>query len=342
MQEQPKISAIIPLYDKQDYVEEAVRSVLKSDFPIHEVIVVDDGSTDDGPRRVMAIDDPRVRLIAQENRGVAAARNRGIEAATGEYIAFLDADDCWTPEYLPAIADLIARFPECGMYATHFYYFRDDGFREVPQLRGIKDLRRPQRIDRFFEIRSRNILFCTCSVVVAAAILRDFGIRFPEGEQLGEDHDVWYQIAERWPIGYLALPLVGYRRAVSGSLTSSHPGELLPHIQRLAKRYRSKAIPEQHRKGVARLLSANRLGLASILLLRGQRKRAVKLIYDVSCLRTPRFWFRLFLAAHMPARLGRHLIPRGYRRYQECVAAESSQPQPTNQKISGGENSDSR
>jgi len=339
-QKQPKISAIVPLYNKQDYVEEAVWSALRSDFPIHEIVVVDDGSTDGGPRRVSAISDPRVRLIAQENRGVAAARNRGIEAATGEYIAFLDADDCWTPEYLSSIADLIARFPECGMYATHFYYFRDDGFRQIPRLRGIRDLTRPQRIERFFEICSRNVFFFTSSAVVATQILRDFGIRFPEGEQLGEDYDVWYRIAERWPIAYVPQPLVGYRLGVPGSLTATHPGELLPHIQRLATRYRLKAIPQQHRKGVARLLSSTRMGLASILLLRGQRQRAVELIYDLSCLRTPRFWFRLFLAAHMPARLGRHLIPRGYRRYQDSPAIGSSETRPT--PVPGGEDPDSR
>src|SRR6266480_114793 len=95
-------------------------SVLQSGYPVHEVIVVDDGSTDDGPQRVSAMGDPRVRVIKQPNAGVSAARNRGISEATGDYVAFLDADDYWTPEYLPAITDLIARFPQCGLYATHF------------------------------------------------------------------------------------------------------------------------------------------------------------------------------------------------------------------------------
>ena len=308
-QGQPRISVVIPLYNKQNYIEQAVTSVLQSGCPAHEVIVVDDGSTDDGAQRVRTMDNSRVRLIRQPNGGVSAARNRGIREATGDYIAFLDADDCWAPEYLPAIADLITRFPECGMYATHFYYFRDDGFRRVPRLWGIKGTPRPQRIERFFEIWGHGIFFCTCSVVIPVRILRDFAIRFPEGEQHGEDLDVWFRVAERWPIGYVARPLVGYRLGVSGSLANSFADDFLPSYERLATRYRSNAIPPHHRKGVSRTLGVGRLVIARHLLLKGQRRRAIKLLYDPGCLRLPRFWLRLFLAAHMPAFLGRQLIP---------------------------------
>ena len=317
-QAQPRISVVIPLYNKQAYVERAVASVLQSGYPAHDVIVVDDGSTDDGPQRVAAMGNSRLRLIRQPNAGVSAARNRGISEARGDYVAFLDADDYWTPEYLPAIADLIAHFPGCGMYATNFYCFRDDGFREVPRLRGIKADAGPQQIGRFFEIWSRGVFFCTCSVVIPVHILRDFAISFPEGEQNGEDLDVWFRIAERWPIGYLGRPLVGYRLGVPGSLANSFPDflpsygpDFLPSYERLATRYRSNAIPQHHRKGVARTLSVVQLVSARRLLLKGQRRRALKLLYDPSCLRAPRFWLRLFLAAHMPASVRGHLIPAG-------------------------------
>jgi hypothetical protein len=145
--------------------------------------------------------------------------------------------------------------------------------------------------------------------VIPLRILRDSGILFPEGEQLGEDQDVWFRIAERSPIAYLAQPLVGYRVGISGSLTTSYPEDVLPYVRRLMTRYRSNTIPERHRKGVARFLTVNRIELARSLLLSGKRGRAIKLLYDPSCLRVPRFWLRLFLAAHLPAFLGRHLIP---------------------------------
>jgi glycosyltransferase involved in cell wall biosynthesis len=302
----PRISVVISLYNKQDYVEQAVSSVLQSSYPPHEVIVVDDGSTDNGPQRVRAIADPRVRLISQPNRGVSAARNRGIDEARGEYIAFLDADDYWTPRHLGAIAELIARFPGCGMYATHFYYFRGDGVREVPRLPGVK--RGAQRIERFFELWARGVLFNSSAVAIPRRLLHAEAIRFPEGEQHGEDLDVWFRIAERWPVAYLPEPLAGYRLGVGGSLAESFAADALPCVQRLAARYRAHAIPARHRKGVSRLLSSSRLVIASQLLAKGERRRAMALLYDPGCLRFPRYWLRLFAAAHLPSFFARQWI----------------------------------
>lgn len=301
------ISVVIPLYNKAAYVEQAVRSALCSAGAADEVIVVDDGSTDDGPQRVRAIADPRVRLLAQPNRGVSAARNRGIDEARGDYVAFLDADDYWTAPYLPAIGDLVARFPACGMYATHFYFFRDDGWRKVPLLPTVKA--GAQLVDRFFEPWSRGFLFFTSSVVIPRRVLDAEGVRFPEGEQHGEDQDVWFRIGERWPLAYFAEPLVGYRVGVQGSLMATFNGEVPPYIRRLGARYQAHAIAERHRKGVARVLSVTRLSIAHHLLLRGERRRAMALLYHPRCLHCPRYWLRLFLAAHMPTPLGRHLLP---------------------------------
>lgn len=301
------ISVVISLYNKAPYVVHALRSVLASHYPPHEVIVVDDGSTDSGPARVRAIGDPRVRLVSQPNRGVSAARNFGIDEARGEYIAFLDADDYWTPQYLHAIVELIARFPGCGMYGTHFYYFRDDGFRQVSQLKGLSG--GAQVIERFFELWARSALFNTSAVVIPRRLLDTEAIRFPLGEQHGEDLDVWFRIAERWPLAYLPEPLVGYRLGTQGSLSESFAADALPCMQRLAARSRAGAIPERHRKGVSLLLSSTRLAIARHLLTKGERARAIRLLYDPGCLRFPKFWLRVFAAAHMPARLGRTVLP---------------------------------
>ena len=301
-----RISVVIPLYNKALYVQHAVRSALASHYPPHEVIVVDDGSTDSGPARVGAIGDPRVRLVSQENRGVSAARNRGIDEARGDFIAFLDADDYWMPQYLRAIAELIARFPGCGMYATHFYYFRDDGSRLVPRLKGVAP--GAQRVERFFELWARSSLFSTSSVVLPRALLDAEALRFPVGEQHGEDLDMWFRLAERWPLAYLPQPLVGYRLGVQGSLAESFAADELPCMQRLAARYRANAIAACHRRGVADMLSASRLVVASHLLNKGERRRALALLCQPGCLRFPRAWLRLVAAAHLPSSLRRQWI----------------------------------
>ncbi|MFN3301364.1 MAG: glycosyltransferase family 2 protein, partial [Sediminibacterium sp.] len=96
----PTVSVVIPLYNKGKYIERAISSVLAQTYPPLEIIVVDDGSTDNGPERVLKFNDPRIILIRQENRGPGAARNTGLARAKGKYIAFLDADDEWLPNFL--------------------------------------------------------------------------------------------------------------------------------------------------------------------------------------------------------------------------------------------------
>jgi glycosyltransferase involved in cell wall biosynthesis len=303
-------SVIVPLYNKADFIQAALQSVFDQRHQAFEVIVVDDGSTDDGPQRVAAIGDSRLRLLSQSNRGVSAARNRGVREATGDYVAFLDADDCWTPGYLSAIVDMISQFPECGLYATHWYRFDDDRYRQVPRLWGIRASANPQRIDRFFEIWSHTELFYTSSVVIPIRILRDFAISFPEREQRGEDQDVWFQIAERWSVAYLAQPLVAYRVGVAGSLTISYPEDVLPYMRRLRMRYRCHVIPSQHRKGVSRILAVDQISIARNLLLAGKRTSAVTFLRDPMCMMAPLFWLRVLLAACTPTSLARRLISR--------------------------------
>lgn len=108
----PRISVVIPLFAQGAYVERALRSVLAQGHADLEIIVVDDGSPDDGPLRVERCQDPRLRLLRQSHGGVSRARNAGIMAATGEWLAFLDADDEWLPNFIGEMLDAVQRHPE--------------------------------------------------------------------------------------------------------------------------------------------------------------------------------------------------------------------------------------
>ena len=101
------VSVVIPLYNKGKYVERALTSVLAQTYQPFEIIVIDDGSTDDGPEKVLKLNDPRIILIRQENRGPGAARNAGLAMAKGKYVSFLDADDEWLPSFLKAGLSLL-------------------------------------------------------------------------------------------------------------------------------------------------------------------------------------------------------------------------------------------
>src|SRR3954470_7513973 len=103
------VSAIIPTFNRRQYIQRAIDSVLAQTLPVDEIIVVDDGSKDGTAAAVEAWYGSRVRVIRQENSGVSGARRRGIQEATGEWIAFLDSDDEWSPERNKQLSDAAAR-----------------------------------------------------------------------------------------------------------------------------------------------------------------------------------------------------------------------------------------
>lgn len=115
------ISIVIPLYNKEKQIAHTLQSVFAQTFQDFEIVIVDDGSTDNSVMEVKKFDDPRVLLIQQSNAGVSAARNRGIEEANGELIAFLDADDEWMPEFLQTILQLKKIYFNCKVWATSYF-----------------------------------------------------------------------------------------------------------------------------------------------------------------------------------------------------------------------------
>lgn len=135
----PCISVVIPLYNKGNVVARSIKSVCQQTLADFEVIVVNDGSTDNGREIVRAFNDTRIHLIDQVNSGVSAARNRGIAEACADLIAFLDADDEWRPDFLETVLRLSERFPDCGVFATSYIYQYNDGNNRTAIIRGLTD-----------------------------------------------------------------------------------------------------------------------------------------------------------------------------------------------------------
>ncbi|WP_334187226.1 glycosyltransferase family 2 protein [Noviherbaspirillum sp.] len=309
----PSISVVVPLYNKGEYVDEALSSALAAQG-ILEVIVVDDESTDDGPERVARMSDPRIRLIRQKNQGVSAARNRGIHEARGDFIAFLDADDCWLPDYIPAINRLIQAHPEAGMFATRYYSFSEEGQQEVsslPQPASGAPAGEPQLVTRFFESWATGNFFFTCSVVIPRRIFVEHNIFFPPNESLGEDQDVWFRVAELYPVAYCASPLVGYRIGAFPSLSKAATGtELPPFIRRLKERFDGGRIPPQHRKGVSHLLGRHQLMLAmKHMRFRGWTE-GIALLFNKLSIQAPKIWIKVFLLACLPRPIRLRILDR--------------------------------
>ena len=135
----PQISVIIPIYNDALYIQEALTSVLSQGIEKLEIIVIDDGSTDNFEEKINDLNDPRIRIIKQTNCGAAEARNNGIRHAVGEYIAFLDADDIWAPNKLKLQLEVLINRADVNMVYGQVKEFYDISINEHADLqKGVK------------------------------------------------------------------------------------------------------------------------------------------------------------------------------------------------------------
>jgi Glycosyltransferases, probably involved in cell wall biogenesis len=206
MPKQPFISIVMPLYNKEAEVERAIQSVFAQSFRDYELIIVDDGSTDRGPSVVATIDDYRIRMICQENAGVSAARNRGIEEARADLVAFLDADDEWKPDFLETILRLREKFPTCKVFGTPYFFCSPDGRQRPAIIRGLPAGFRDGVLVDYFDIASRSDPpLWTSATAVDKEAIKELG-GFPVGIASGEDLLTWAKLAFRYEIAYCREP----------------------------------------------------------------------------------------------------------------------------------------
>lgn len=204
------ISVVIPLYNKKSQIANTLQTVLNQTYQDFEIVIVNDGSTDSSVAEVQKFTDPRIRLINQSNAGVSAARNRGIEEARGEYVALLDADDEWHPDYLETQMMLAEKYPQCDVFATN-YEFRDTKGNVTPTIiRNLTFQGNHGVLSNYFEVASMSHP-PICSITIMArkdAFLAVGG--FPIGIKSGEDLLTWARLACKYNIAYNKKPLATF------------------------------------------------------------------------------------------------------------------------------------
>lgn len=211
-----RFSVIIPLYNKESYIEKTLVSVLSQTFKNYEVIVINDGSSDNS----LAVAEKvlcgiwNVRIINQENSGVSVSRNNGIAAANGEYICFLDADDWWEPRFLEEMDRLIKDYPDAGLYCTNYYY--------VHNKKSVVKLDIPTGYFNYCKEYARTLcMIATSSCCSSRAVLTEMG-GFKPHLKLGEDFDLWIRIALKYGTAILNKPLVYFNNDVPVKLRATH------------------------------------------------------------------------------------------------------------------------
>lgn len=200
------ISIIIPLYNKQHQIANAIRGILSQSYQDFEIIVVNDGSTDGSVEVLQQFDDPRISLINQANAGVSAARNRGIAAAKGEFVAFLDADDSWESDYLAGQMQLAKDYPTCDVFASNYIFRKNDNSEQHTILNRLPFRGSHGILSNYFEVAScSHPPLWTSAVMVRKSALESVG-GFPVGIRSGEDLLTWAKLACRYQIAFSLPP----------------------------------------------------------------------------------------------------------------------------------------
>ena len=199
----PLISIVIPLYNKERFIKETLDSVFNQSFTDYEIIIVNDGSTDSSVFIVNAIDDQRITVLSNQNKGVSHARNFGISKANSDLIALLDGDDLWEQNHLENLYNLYEKFPDCGLYATAYNkkYFNGEKIKAsynglAKEYFGI--------IEDYFSASIKDGIAWTSAVLIPMKTFRKVGV-FDEEMRSGQDTDLWIRIALKDSVAFSSI-----------------------------------------------------------------------------------------------------------------------------------------
>ena len=277
----PEATVVIPLFDKGPWIARAISSVLRQTVRDFVVIVVDDGSRDDGPERVAAFTDARIRQIRRIHAGASAARNAGVRSAPSPFIAFLDADDEWEPDHLESLLRLHERRPEAGLCATACRFIRRDGASQLPTYSGFPEAPWEGIIPDYFRAAAMGKPpVCSSAAGIPANVLLETGL-FREGVELGEDLDLWGRVALSFPVAFSHSGSALYHKDAGNRTCLRIPREKeLPFIETARARLRDGTVPE-HLIPSLRAYCCKLLYLTCRALIRsGLPQRAARLLAD--------------------------------------------------------------
>lgn len=279
------ISVVVPLYNKEKQIAHTLQSVFNQTFQDFEIVIVDDGSTDGSVAEVEKYSDSRIRLVHQQNAGVSAARNRGIEEAKGELIAFLDADDEWTSEYLATQYHLYQKYPDCSVFACNYEFRNSDGVVTSTIIRKISFAGEDGILPNYFEVAccSHPPLWTSAVMVKKQAIQAIGG--FPVGIKSGEDLLTWARLAVNEKIAYSKIVLSVFCESesdVNESKAQTRSGSESIVLQSLLDLYESESslsIKKQLKRYILRWYKI----YAVIQIEIGEGHKALKIAYRAIC-----------------------------------------------------------
>lgn len=293
-----ELTVVIPLYNKEHYIQRALESVLSQHQQVDEIIVVDDGSTDNSAQKVKDLNNAKIKLIQQTNSGVSVARNTGIKNTKSKYVAFLDADDIWQSNFTENIFTLIRNYPKAGMFATA-YSFLSNGKRTPAKLKGV-----PSKFgllnDYYASCLKADLPITASSVVIEKAQLEAIGC-FPVGMKMGEDQLTWSRIANISEIAFANVICVDYDVQVADSACQVNLiTELAPHVIIWKEELNAEKIPTKFIHSLEQLIHLSALYCVKNNLKIGKNRTARTLLFSEPYLSKDKYWFAALLLTFVP------------------------------------------
>lgn len=262
-------SIVIPLYNKASFIENTLKSVLNQSFLNYEIIVINDGSTDESEEKVLKFKDSRIQLFNQKNQGASVARNLGIEKAKYDYIAFLDADDLWMENHLETLKNLIENFPNAGIFASRYQLFLNEGEVSTPKFKGISaDFY--GIVPDFFDASINHPIATSSSIAVPKYIFEKIGYFKPKISS-GQDVDMWIRIASKYPVAISAEITASYLHYIENSLSKT------PILDKKLKDFNDYKLDEEANPSLKKYLDIYRMEYALQYKIAGDNKKSEEL-----------------------------------------------------------------
>lgn len=309
------VAVVIPLFNKIEHIQGCLRSVLAQTHAELDVVVVNDGSSDGSDRVVVAIGDPRVRLIQQANAGVSAARNRGVSATASEWVFFLDADDEWAPNLVESLLALLQRQPDAGVLACPTQRVYANGVTSIAELVDTDFTPGSAYLRDYFAsfVRLGQSPFSNSSFAVRRKVFEQVG-GYKVGVRLTEDSDLWVRLALATPMAMIKPALARYHVEVTGNTRTVAQREEFEVVKTLKRVLKVGQVPQSQRGSAKALLGLQKLMLVRRQVLLRQRGLALRGLADVALWRTVPLQSAIALVAALVPEWGVRLALRLKRR----------------------------
>ena len=277
-----KFSVIIPVYNGQQHILRSIGSVLSQTFGDYELIVIDDGSTDETAELVRKViednDNSHIRLIQQQNAGVSAARNAGIDAAVGEFICFLDSDDQWFTDHLENLDRAVQTYPQEVFFSTLSQTCLLDGSiasqsKELPEETFV--------IDDYFEYElsgKPSISKFTSTICLKSEVFLKIG-KFATGVKLSEDEDMWYRAAAYHNFVVIPRTTVQRNRDFSQATRFVVNPETDKIVEREKEILSDETIPASKRKSISLIIQRHKIRLIRSMIKNGHKGKALRSLF---------------------------------------------------------------